>query len=377
MGALLSKIKKILGKKEKKSDSQLQESQESTAPSSSSPQTTQRKKKVAPVCPVPHAENEDVICIQRKHVGVVIGPKGANIKDAQEKSKASINVKEDETDSDEKNVWITGSDEERKVARILIGQKVEEFTNGPLIERFELVTRDVVVDKEYQSLVVGKGGSTIKEIRESVPGLDIEMPKGDDNPIVVIGTEEMCDIGEEMILNVVQKVSSNVEGRNELFEKTQAEVSRLAKLRQEKFSAANKAFAEGDKEKAKQLSEEGNKLSGDIEEARLHSAEVVFDHVNKDRKVLPTEDGETIDIDLHGLQVDQAVAITLKRASLMMDEMKSKGFKTIVYKVITGRGSHSAGGVALIRPRIKEELEVIAPPVDDSDVGAMIVTLKA
>ncbi len=83
-------------------------------------------------------------------------------------------------------------------------------------------------------------------------------------------------------------------------------------------------------------------------------------------------------LDLHNLVLDEA----LLRVKTFLDDAKSKGYRKVL--VITGKGLHSQGGEAVLRPAIKATIanhpavrEYFVPKALDGGSGAFAVILKA
>nr|XP_020457716.1 poly(rC)-binding protein 3-like isoform X2 [Monopterus albus] len=104
-----------------------------------------------------------------KEVGSIIGKKGETVKKMREESGARINISEGS--SPERIVTITGPTEAIFRAFSMITQKFEEditaaMTNSNLTSKPPVTLRLVFPGSQCGSLI-GKGGSKIKEIRES------------------------------------------------------------------------------------------------------------------------------------------------------------------------------------------------------------------
>lgn len=121
-----------------------------------------------------------------------------------------------------------------------------------------------------------------------------------------------------------------------------AEAQKYAEERHALMDASKKAFEEGDKGKAKELSEKGKEVGRQMEASNKKAAEVILKHRND-------EHGDHY-LDLHGLYLEEALTAFREKMEVLQ---KSK--EEIVFEVIPGAGHHSKNK-AVIKPKIIEEL---------------------
>ncbi|CAE1246753.1 PCBP3_4 [Acanthosepion pharaonis] len=130
--------------------------------------------------------------MQGKEVGSIIGKKGDNIKKFREESGAKINISDGSCP--ERIVTITGSLESINRAFTMICKKFEEdLQNTPTVPKPPVTLRLVVPASQCGSLI-GKGGSKIKEIREST-GASIQvasemLPNSTERAVTISGTAD-------------------------------------------------------------------------------------------------------------------------------------------------------------------------------------------
>ncbi|XP_050405525.1 poly(rC)-binding protein 3 isoform X2 [Patella vulgata] len=130
--------------------------------------------------------------MQGKEVGSIIGKKGDNIKKFREESGAKINISDGSCP--ERIVTTTGSTENIHKAFTMISKKFEEdLQNTPTVPKPPVTLRLVVPASQCGSLI-GKGGSKIKEIREST-GASIQvasemLPNSTERAVTLSGTAE-------------------------------------------------------------------------------------------------------------------------------------------------------------------------------------------
>ncbi|KAG7263865.1 hypothetical protein CRUP_001197 [Coryphaenoides rupestris] len=115
------------------------------------------------------------------------------------------------------------------------------------------------------------------------------------------------------------------------YEDFRAEASLQKRRQQESLAKAAEAFKQGQKDVASFYAQQGHLHGQKMREANHRAAVQIFERVNA--SLLPMNV-----LDLHGLHVDEALQ-HLEQLS-----------------VITGRGNHSQGGVARIRPAVIEYL---------------------
>ncbi|XP_022452820.1 poly(rC)-binding protein 3 isoform X6 [Delphinapterus leucas] len=131
-----------------------------------------------------------------KEVGSIIGKKGETVKKMREESGARINISEG--NCPERIVTITGPTDAIFKAFAMIAYKFEEdiincMTNSPATSKPPVTLRLVVPASQCGSLI-GKGGSKIKEIREST-GAQVQvagdmLPNSTERAVTISGTPD-------------------------------------------------------------------------------------------------------------------------------------------------------------------------------------------
>ncbi|XP_035029806.2 NEDD4-binding protein 2 [Hippoglossus stenolepis] len=143
----------------------------------------------------------------------------------------------------------------------------------------------------------------------------------------------------------------------------------LQKSRQlEGFAKAAEAFKQGHKEVASFYAQQGHMHGQRMREANHRAAVQIFERVNS--TLLP----QNI-LDLHGLHVDEALD---HLAQVLHDKTteSEQGLCRPQLSVITGRGNHSQGGVARIRPAVIDYLTNNHYRFTEPKPGLMLVSLK-
>ncbi|KZV74399.1 DUF1771-domain-containing protein [Peniophora sp. CONT] len=131
------------------------------------------------------------------------------------------------------------------------------------------------------------------------------------------------------------------------------------------FDASHKAYESGEKARAKELSNEGHAHQAEMEKLNREASEWIFRENNTD-----SQPGE---IDLHGLFVKESIEYT-DRAIV---EAQQRGDSEI--QLIVGKGIHSQGGHAKIKPAIEELMHKhnLTATLDPDNAGVLIVQLKS
>ena len=118
---------------------------------------------------------------------------------------------------------------------------------------------------------------------------------------------------------------------------------------------------DGDKAKAKELSDQGKEEGVKMVEANKKAAEFILKHRNDSHGPLY--------LDLHGLLLDEAMAATLKK----LEELRlSKD--DVVLELIPGAGHHSKDK-AVIKPAVIEELKKQKLEFEEKNAGTLLVTV--
>ncbi|XP_033870892.3 NEDD4-binding protein 2 isoform X1 [Acipenser ruthenus] len=128
--------------------------------------------------------------------------------------------------------------------------------------------------------------------------------------------------------------------------RTEALIQRRSQ--QECFSKAAEAYRKGMKEVATYYAQQGHLHGQQMKEANHRAAVRIFERVNA--SLLPQNV-----LDLHGLHVDEAIHHLKRVLQEKAAECQQSGGKPHL-SVITGRGNHSQGGVARIKPAVMDYL---------------------
>ncbi|KAH7337570.1 Smr domain-containing protein, partial [Rhizoctonia solani] len=128
------------------------------------------------------------------------------------------------------------------------------------------------------------------------------------------------------------------------------------------FTASRRAHDEGDKARAKQLSDLGKEHEDKMHKLNQEAANQIFKEKNEGR---PADE-----IDLHGLRVKEAVS----RLSKFLRDAPVAGQTTV--RVITGKGLHSSGDPQII-PAVQESLRRsgLRHHTDPNNTGVVVVEL--
>ncbi|TWW59355.1 NEDD4-binding protein 2 [Takifugu flavidus] len=152
------------------------------------------------------------------------------------------------------------------------------------------------------------------------------------------------------------------------YEDFRAEASLQRKRRLESFAKAAEAFKQGRKEVASFYAQQGHMHGKRMSEANHRAAVQIFERVNS--SLLPNNI-----LDLHGLHVDEALDHLVQ---VLHDKTTAyeKGLCRPQLSVITGRGNHSQGGVARIRPAVINYLTNANYRFTEPKPGLVLVSLK-
>ncbi|KAM9857245.1 NEDD4-binding protein 2 [Aulostomus maculatus] len=136
----------------------------------------------------------------------------------------------------------------------------------------------------------------------------------------------------------------------------------------ESFSKAKEAYNQGRKEVASFYTQQGQMHGLRMREANHRAAVQIFERVNS--SLLPKNI-----LDLHGLHVNEAL---MHLAQVLKDKSREhqQGLCRPQLSVITGRGNHSQGGVARIRPAVKSYLTSNHYRFTEPTQGLLSVSLK-
>lgn len=147
-----------------------------------------------------------------------------------------------------------------------------------------------------------------------------------------------------------------------------AEANLQRRRQLESFAKAAEAYKQGHKEVASFYAQQGHLHGQRMNEANHRAAVQIFERVNS--SLLP----QNI-LDLHGLHVDEA----LEHLNYVLEKKTrecEQGLCRPQLSVITGRGNHSLGGVARIRPAVRDYLTNKHYRFTEPKPGLVLVSLK-
>ncbi|KAG8764543.1 hypothetical protein FS842_008519 [Serendipita sp. 407] len=130
------------------------------------------------------------------------------------------------------------------------------------------------------------------------------------------------------------------------------------------FEESKRAYENGDGARAKQLSEEGKQHKAEMEHLNKEASDWIY-HANN------TDSGPD-EVDLHGLYVKEAIS----RTEQAIQAAQQRGDPSV--RLIVGKGLHSQGHVAKLKPAI-EELMIkyqLAAQLDPHNAGVLVVQLN-
>lgn len=156
-----------------------------------------------------------------------------------------------------------------------------------------------------------------------------------------------------------------------LFQVYRDEAQMHYQQRQEAFRKAQEASRQGMKAVAAYYARIGNLHTTKLIEANKRASKKILEAVNAKKK-----DANTLD--LHLLHVSEALSATqafLKERERVLTTMR--GVNQMQVFLITGRGNHSIGGQARLKPAIKDFLRGNGYLFHEANSGMFVVTLRA
>ncbi|SJL10223.1 uncharacterized protein ARMOST_13607 [Armillaria ostoyae] len=130
------------------------------------------------------------------------------------------------------------------------------------------------------------------------------------------------------------------------------------------FNESREAYSRGNGAAAKELSKQGKNHKQKMEQLNKEASDWIYLENNRDCR--PGE------IDLHRLRVKEAIAHT----DTALEEAKRRGDSEI--RLIVGKGKHSEGREARLRPAIKRLMHKyqLVAEFDPSNSGVLVVELN-
>ncbi|KAH9485355.1 Smr domain-containing protein [Psilocybe cubensis] len=154
--------------------------------------------------------------------------------------------------------------------------------------------------------------------------------------------------------------ANQINQHNEHYVALRAQANEHGDLMAKCFRESHEAYSRGDGALAKELSNEGKDHQRKMEQLNKQASDFIFD----------SKPGE---VDLHGLYVKEAIF----RADQAIQQAKQRGQPQINF--IVGKGLHSQGGVAKIKPAIEELIQRhnLVARIDPNNTGVLIVMLDS
>ncbi|XP_069127188.1 probable ATP-dependent RNA helicase DDX53 [Argopecten irradians] len=166
-----------------------------------------------------------IFFIQKFQVGRIIGKQGSKIRELQDETGARITVSREDNGNGENQVEISGSEEERNLAKTkiddLISGNFGESSNrqrfggsGSRDERFGGSRDDTIsmfVQNNDVGKIIGKGGSKIRELQDETGArIKVSREENDDgeNKVDIQGSEEARNKAKEKIEELVKPFSA-------------------------------------------------------------------------------------------------------------------------------------------------------------------------
>lgn len=143
--------------------------------------------------------------------------------------------------------------------------------------------------------------------------------------------------------------------------KLRSEAQFYAEERNKFLSESKKEYENGNKSKAKELSNQGKEAGLKIEELNKQACQVILNYRNNGH--------DENYLDLHGLYLEEALNAFKERLNLL--QMKNLT-NEIIFEVIPGAGNHSKNK-AVIKPKVIEELQIRKLRFEEKNAGSLLV----
>ncbi|EIW83318.1 DUF1771-domain-containing protein [Coniophora puteana RWD-64-598 SS2] len=156
---------------------------------------------------------------------------------------------------------------------------------------------------------------------------------------------------------------NQVNQHNEHYMSLRAQANEAGDKMSKCFQESHEAYSNGNGARAKELSNEGKRNEAEMQRLNKEASEWIFQANNTD-----SQPGE---VDLHGLYVKEAISFSDKA----IKDARARGDAEI--RLIVGKGLHSEGHVAKIKPALEELMKQHNVPteVDPKNAGVLIVHL--
>ncbi|KIM69734.1 hypothetical protein SCLCIDRAFT_103289, partial [Scleroderma citrinum Foug A] len=151
---------------------------------------------------------------------------------------------------------------------------------------------------------------------------------------------------------------------NEHYMALRAKANQEGDLMAQCYQQSHEAYQQGDGALAKELSEKGGVHKRKMESLNTEASTWIFRENNLDSK--PGE------VDLHGLYVKEAIAFSEEAI------VKAQNRGDAEVQFIVGKGLHSDGHVAKVKPALEELMKNRGLPaeLDPNNTGVLIVRLR-
>nr|XP_053629872.1 uncharacterized protein LOC128686800 isoform X1 [Cherax quadricarinatus] len=202
-------------------------------------------------------------------------------------------------------------------------------------------------------------------------------------PKTVIAPEALYRYEQQMIRQAqrdslaqqeIEDLLTTQENEDELFPDDPQVYRNEAQLhyhqRQEAFKKAQEASSQGMKAVAAYYARLGNLHSTKLGEANQRASKKILEATNANRT-------DANCLDLHLLHVPEALSAAQAFLKERQRVLTARGIKQMQVSLITGRGAHSVGGQARLKPAIKEFLQKSKFLFHEANSGMFTVTLQS